>query len=330
MPLRWAIIGCGDIANKRVAPAMVEDPGSELVALFSNTPERAEEMRARFGAQRAYSDLDAVLSDADVDAVYIASPQQRHCEETLRAAAAGKHVLCEKPMAVTLDECEEMIAACEAAGVQLAIAYYRRWYPKARKLKELVDSGTIGKPVSARVFIAGRYDPTPDDWKHWRVEAAAGGGAMMDVGSHRLDLICYFLGRPARVAGLSSRLCMTYEVPDTEALLCEMESGAHVIAQAGWNLRTGTDEMEVHGTEGSLIATPFDGSTQILLRGQGEDQVIEVERQATNMHLPLVASFAERVLAGQRPEFDGVDGMQATRIISGGYRSHESGKWEEA
>jgi len=214
MPLRWAVIGCGDIAYKRVAPAMVEDPGSELVAFLSNTPARAEEMRARFGARRAFSDLEALLADDEVDAVYIASPQQRHYDETLRAAAAGKHVLCEKPMALTTDECREMVAACERAGVALAVAYYRRWYPKARRIKELLDGGGIGTPVAARVMIAGKYNPAADDWKHWRVEAEAGGGCMMDVGSHRLDLIAYWLGEPQSVAGVTGRLCMTYDVPD--------------------------------------------------------------------------------------------------------------------
>ena len=291
MSLRWAIIGCGDITNKRVAPAMVEDPGSDLVAFFSRTSARAEELVAKFGARKAYSDLDALLADDEIEAVYIASPQQRHCAETVAAARAGKHVLCEKPMAVTLEECRRMVAACAESGVALAIAYYRRWYPKARRLKALIAAGAIGQPVSARVFIAGRYDPAPDDWKHWRVEAAAGGGAMMDVGSHRLDIICYLLGEPKRVSGLSGHLAMQYEFPDTESVLCEMANGAHVLAQAAWNLPQGADEMEIHGTEGALIATPFDRQPAITLRDHNGEQTIPVDPPATNMHLPLVASL---------------------------------------
>jgi len=180
------------------------------------------------------------------------------------------------------------------------------------------------------VYIAGRYDPAPDDWKHWRVEPGAGGGAMMDVGSHRLDLICYLLGEPSRVAGLSSRLVMTYDVPDLESVLCEMASGAHVLAQAGWNLQVGTDELEIHGTEGSLLATPFDACPEVILRGHGDDQVIAVAPPAPNTHLPLIASFADRVSRGAAPEFDGADGMQASRIISGGYHSRATGAWEMA
>ncbi len=329
MPLGWAIIGCGDIANKRVAPAMVEDENSELLAFYSRTRERAEEMQGRFGARRAYTDLQALLDDDEVEAVYIASPQDRHCAETIAAAAAGKHVLCEKPMGLTTEECRQMIDACRAHGVKLGVAYYRRWYPKARQIKALLAEGAIGTPVSARVFITGKYNPAPDDWKHWRVEARAGGGAMMDVGSHRLDLIAYWLGEPECVAGVVGNLCMTYDAPDMETLVCRMHSGCQVTCGAGWSLGNGFDDMELHGTEGSIIASPFD-SQQLVLRRGGNAEAIELPAQTHNVHLPLVASFAARVGAGQDPEFDGADGMQATRIIWAGYRSNKSGAWEPA
>ncbi len=329
MPLRWAIAGCGDIANKRVAPAMVEDPNSEMLAFFSNTAERAEEMCERFGAPRAYSDLGALLDDDEVDAVYIASPPQRHCAETVAAAEAGKHVLCEKPMAVTIDECRRMIDACRTSGVALAIAYYRRWYPKARAIKRLLDEGAIGTPIRARIRIGGRWTLPEDDWKHWRVTEPAGGGALMDVGSHRLDLICYWLGEPARVAGLTSRLVMGFDVPDTETLICEMASGVHLTCECQWNMAIGCDEMEIHGTEGSIIATPFDGDTLMLRTAEGETP-IALAPKSHNVHLPLVASFAERVGAGRPPEFDGADGMQASRIMAAAYRSAQSGRWEDA
>jgi len=245
------------------------------------------------------------------------------------AAEAGKHVLCEKPMAVTTGECRRMIEACRDNGVALAIAYYRRWYPKARAIKRLIGEGAIGTPVRARIRIGGRWSLPEDDWKHWRVTAPAGGGALMDVGSHRLDLICYWLGEPGRVAGLTSRLVMDFEVPDTETLICEMTGGVHLTCECQWNVAVGSDEMEIHGTDGSIIATPFDGDALTLRTREGETP-IELEPKSHNVHLPLVASFAERVGAGQPPEFDGVDGMQASRIITAAYRSARSGRWEAA
>jgi 1,5-anhydro-D-fructose reductase (1,5-anhydro-D-mannitol-forming) len=329
MPLRWAIIGCGDIARKRVGPAFVADDNSEPVAMFSNTLARAREFCDLFGARRAYDRLDDLWADNEVDAVYVASPHFRHRDETVAAARAGKHVLCEKPMAGNVDECRAMIAACADHGVALAIAYYRRWYPKARKMKELIARGVIGRPVRARVCIGGCYNPAPDDWKRWRVSAAAGGGALMDVGSHRLDLICYLLGEPERVCGLTDHLVMDYDVPDTESLLCRLRDGTHVECSCYWNMPRGADEMEIHGTEGALIATPFDGDT-LLVRTAAGDETLDMTRPFENVPLPLVTSFSARVLAGEPPEFDGSDGMQATRIIDGCYRSHASGRWEDA
>ncbi|MCE5237591.1 Gfo/Idh/MocA family oxidoreductase [bacterium] len=327
MPLRWAIIGCGDIARKRVGPAMVEDEGSEPVAMFSNSLDRAREMCDLFGARRATDRLDDIWADDEVDAVYIASPHFRHRDETVAAARAGKHVLCEKPMACDVAECREMIAACADRRVALGIAYYRRWYPKARKMKELIAAGVIGTPIRARVCIGGLYSPTPEDWKRWRVSAQARGGALMDVGSHRLDLICYLLGEPQRVCGLTDHRVMDYAVPDTESLLCRMADGTHVTCSCYWNMPLSADEMEIHGTEGSLLATPFDGNT-LVVRTRAGEETLDVSRPFDNVHLPLVASFAARVGTGQPPEFDGTDGMQATRIIDGCYRSHASGQWE--
>lgn len=329
MPLRWAIIGCGDIARKRVGPAMVEDVNSEPVAMFSNTLARAHEFCELFGAKRAYDCLDDLWADEEVEAVYIASPHFRHRDETLAAAHAGKHVLCEKPMACHLCECREMIQACADHGVALAIAYYRRWYPKARKMKELIDQGAIGQPIRARVCIGGLYNPARDDWKHWRVSAESRGGALMDVGSHRLDIVCYLLGEPQRVCGVTDHLVMDYEAPDTETLLCRMANGVHLECACHWNLPASADELEIHGTEGSLIATPFDGDT-LRVRTKGGEEELDVTRPFENVHLPLIASFAERVGSGRPPEFDGTDGMQASRIIDGCYRSSASGCWEEA
>ena len=322
----WGIVGCGDIANKRVAPAINEQAESELIAFFSNMPERAEEMRDTHGARRAYSRYEAILADKEVDAIYVSSPADRHCEETIAAAEAGKHVLCEKPMALTVAGCERMIAACSRAGVRLSIAYYRRFYPKARKMRELLEQGAIGKPVLARVSIGGWVDLPPDDPKHWRtLLVRAGGGALMDVGSHRLDVICYLLGEPAQVCGFANHVARDdIQVPDTESLLCRMACGAHLHCVSYWGMRQSSDELEVWGAEGKLVATPFDGDILTLHRGEETEQ-FHVPHHPTNVHFPLIDDFARALVEGRSPEFDGHDAMQAQRIMEGCYRSSEAG-----
>jgi len=327
MSIGWGIVGCGDIANKRVAPAINEQPDSELIAFFSNAPERAEEMREAHGARRAYCKLADILGDEEIGAIYVASPVHRHRDETIAAAEAGKHVLCEKPMALSVEDGRRMIEACERAGVHLSIAYYRRFYPKAREMKELLEQGAIGTPVFARVSIGGWVDLPPEHPKHWRtVLSRAGGGALMDVGSHRLDVVCYLLGEPAEVCGFADHVGRDdMEVPDTESLLCRMACGAHLHCVSYWGMRESSDEMEIWGTEGRLIATPFDGETLTLHRG-AETEQFRVPCHPTNVHSPLIDDFARALAEGRAPEFDGHDAMQAQRIIEGCYGSSASGR----
>ena len=324
MSVGWGIVGCGDITNKAVAPAINAQPDSELVAFFSNSPERAEEMRAAHGAKRAYSHLDDILADDEVDVIYVASPVHRHAPESIAAARAGKHVICEKPMALTMPEAEEMIAAAEDAGVHLAAAYYRRFYPKARKMKQLLDEGAIGKPLLAQVAIGSRPVITEDNPKHWRtVIATAGGGALMDVGSHRLDITCWLLGEPERVCGFADNLDRPdMQVPDTESLLCRMASGAHLHCTAYWSMPDRADDMEIWGTEGRLLATPFDGPELTVVRGD-ERQTLDLPRP-DNPHYPLVDDFARGLVEGRGPTFTGRDGILAQRIINGCYDSSRS------
>ena len=252
----WGIIGCGDIANKAVAPAVNDDPNSTLVGFASSSQERAEDFTARHGARRAYSDIDAFLADPDIDVVYAASRVYEHLPQTSAAAAAGKHVLCEKPMALTGVECAEMIGACDEAGVNLAIAYYRRYYPKNIKIKELLDSGAIGTPVLVRMVLTGNYDPTPDDPKYWRIDPAkSAGGPIADVGSHRLDLLCHWFGEPVAVAARNETLVHSYSADDSDVLLIKMASGVQVTASFHWSIGVGHDTIEMYGTEGALFST---------------------------------------------------------------------------
>ncbi len=126
MNLRWGIIGCGNVAETKGGPALYGVEGSELVAVMSRSAEKGADFAQRHGARRHYTSVADLLSDDEVDAVYVATPPHLHAEQTVLAAEAGKHVLCEKPMALTVAECETMVAACRDAGVELWIAYYRR------------------------------------------------------------------------------------------------------------------------------------------------------------------------------------------------------------
>ncbi|HCU35921.1 MAG TPA: hypothetical protein DGT21_10850 [Armatimonadetes bacterium] len=328
-PLRWGIVGCGDIAHKSVAPILAADRNSELVAFFSHSMQRAEYMRETFGATQACDSLEALLGNERIEAVYIASPVHRHCPETLAALAAGKHVICEKPMALSAAECARMVDAAVEHDVHLRVAYYRRFWPKSRMMKRLISEGAIGRPLSARIRLASRFDPERDDPKYWRVGlATGGGGALQDVGSHRIDIMCFLLGRPRRVVGAAATLSMSYEAPDTETLICEFDSGVQMVCETCWNIPQAVDEFEVRGTDGTLLATPFDGPSLVLDR-YTEREVFDTPSPPTLRHQGMLEDFSEAVSEGRAPGFSALDGLLTTAIIDAAYRSNASGRWEE-
>jgi 1,5-anhydro-D-fructose reductase (1,5-anhydro-D-mannitol-forming) len=327
--LGWAVIGCGDITDKRGAPAINAQPDSHLVAFQSRTAAQAELFARKYGAERWTTSREELLSDPEVDAVYVATEHHRHCEDVLAAAEAGKHVLCEKPMANSVAYCRRMIDACRDNGVALQVAYYRRYYPKIIRMRELLLAGAIGTPVSASIHLASRVDSAVVDTRDgpgahgWRLRPEiSGGGALVDTGSHRLDLLCFLLGEPAQVAAFVDRVELPAGSPDMESLLIRMASGVHVVTRHG--LRTGSpDELEIVGSEGVLSATPVDGPTLSLRNAEGE-QTWELPKHG-NVHYPLFDDFTCRVLAGKPPQFTGEDGLQASRIIEAAYRSAATG-----
>jgi predicted dehydrogenase len=149
-PVRWGLIGAGDIVRRRVGDALRESAGSTLAGVTRARADLVDAFAREIGAARAFATWQELVADPAIDAVYIATPVRLHAQQTIAAAAAGKHVLCEKPMAMDAAECDEMIEACRRAGVALGIAYYRRFYPAVIRVKEILASGEIGTPVFAR------------------------------------------------------------------------------------------------------------------------------------------------------------------------------------
>jgi predicted dehydrogenase len=183
-PVRWGVIGCADIAVRKVIPALQASTSGDVLAVASRGDERARSTAARLGIPRAYGSYDALLADPEVEAVYIPLPNHLHREWTVRAAEAGKHVLCEKPLALSADEARQMIDACAAGGVLLMEAFMYRLHPMWRRVRTLVDDGTIGELLAIQSFFSYRnVDPT-----NIRNIAAFGGGAVMDIGCYPINV----------------------------------------------------------------------------------------------------------------------------------------------
>ena len=311
--LAWGLIGAGDIARKRVAPALRDSPLCDLAAVSRARGELAEEFAKDFGAHRWYPRWQDLLFDENVQAVYIATPVHLHAQQTIAAAEAGKHVLCEKPMAMNVAECDRMIAACRAHGVALGVAYYRHFYPAVLRLKSILESGEIGDPVVAQISAFERFNPAPGEPRHWVVRRAeAGGGPMFDFGCHRIEILLHLLGPVTEVGSLLANVAFEREVEDTAAALFRFERGACATLTVTHAASDPQDTLYLFGTRGS-VRVPVLNAGEMRIRTEAGERV-ELHPPDPNLHRPLIDDFAEAVLSGREPGVDGPLGRAVAAV----------------
>jgi predicted dehydrogenase len=311
--LKWGLLGAGDIVRKRVASALRDAPGSELVGIGRGRAELAEAAATETGARKWYADPHALLQDPEIDAVYVATPVHLHAAQTIAAANAGKHVLCEKPMAMDVSDCDRMIAACQANGVTLGIAYYRHFYPVIARIKRLIASGAIGRPVVLQINAFERFNPDPDHPRYWFVvKDRAGGGPMFDFGCHRLEVLMNICGPVRAIKGLTANVVFDRQVEDTAAALIQFESGACATLTVTHAAQEPQDTLDIFGTDGSFHVASLNAGGLRIRRG-GEES-FEFHPPAPNIHQPLIDDFVQAVLAGREPGVGGAVGREVALL----------------
>jgi len=308
-----------------VAPALIDSPACDIVAVSRGRPELAAAFAADIGARRWYSHWQEVVTDPDVDCVYVATPVDVHAEQTIAAAEAGKHVLCEKPMAMTTAECDRMIAACRAHHVRLGIAYYRHFYPAILRVKALLESGDIGQPVFAQVNAFEYFDPAPDNPRRWLLDPArAGGGPMMDFGCHRLEVLMHLFGAVRRTAAVTANVVFDRAVEDTAAVLLQFEGGPCAAVTVTHAAEEPQDTLQVFGTRGSVHIDELNaGSLRIRTGNQSR---VESHPPAANIHRPLIDDFVEALLTDREPAVTGEIGRAVAAIEDEIYAVAPSGR----
>jgi predicted dehydrogenase len=335
----WAVIGCSDIVERRAADAILAQPNSHLLAFHSRDLPRAQAFATRYNAPLATDNLDSLLADPAIHALYIATEVDRHANLTIAAARAGKHVLVEKPMALTPTECQHMIDAATQHNVNLAVAYYARFFEKSSAMHRVIQEGHLGQIVRATITQLTNTNPDPSHPKYWRVTGRGGGNVLADVGSHRLDLLVYWIGRPKRVAGLADTLSMPYAAPDTETTLVQFENGAHATVLASANLPRGLrptagpssgegqTSIELFGTRAALLADPW-SDAPITLTGPNADSLPPIHcTRPQNAHAPLMDDFAQSILEQRPPRFPAQDALYTTAIIHATAESAKTGRF---
>jgi predicted dehydrogenase len=332
MPVRWGIIGCGDVARKRVAGAMQDEPRSELVSVCRRDQAKLDEFVAEFSVPHGTTAADELIASPDVDAVYIATPVSLHRPQTIAAAQAGKHVLVEKPMAMSTAECDEMIAACREHNVKLGVAFYRPFYPVIHRMRELVEAGEIGQVLSVSAVTATPFAMNPDEDGYWRViPELGGGGALMDIGSHRLDLFLNLFGPivgagpdgdGSGVKAFCGTVAADYESDDLAHVIVQFESGVHGSLSCYFGSAVDPDEFAILGTKGRLVSRPLNGGELLIERGS--ESTVEQHPPSANFNTPLIADFVTAILENGTPSVPGEQGRDVNRVMELAYASSQS------
>lgn len=327
--LRVALMGLGSYAN-RVAEAMRDCTWARLTGVISGSPEKIKDWQARFGIPAkncyGYSDFDAIRSNPDIDAVYIITPNAQHKEQTIRVARAGKHVICEKPMAVNAADAQEMVEACRRAKVRLLIGYRMHFEPKTLEIVRLRKNGALGKVV----FFQGLSGFRIGDPKQWRLNPAlSGGGAMMDIGIYSVNGARYMVGEePVWVTAQETKtdpVKFRQGVDETITFQFGFPSGATASCLSTYSANH-FDRFLLNGDKGFAELHPATGYGPIL----GRTHLGELDHPHRTHQTVQMDEMAAIILHGKSPEIavDGEEGVRDMRIIDAIYQAVVSGKRE--
>ncbi len=282
--VNWVVAGIGDIARKRVIPAIQSEPRSRLYGFVTRDAAKI----AAYPGTHAWSSVEEAVADPAVDAVYIALPVALHATAAITALRAGKHVLCEKPMAMNFTEAEKMVAESRASGRLFGVSYYRRLYPKLLRAKQLIAEGAIGRPLLAEANCHSWLEITGREWL--ADPALSGGGPLYDIASHRIDAMNFLFGRPERASGLLSNAVHRIDVEDSATVLMQFSCGVHAVIDVRWNSRVARDQFRIIGEKGEINLDPLN-APELSVTG-----CTELLPPHANLHSPIVENFVDAIL----------------------------------
>jgi 1,5-anhydro-D-fructose reductase (1,5-anhydro-D-mannitol-forming) len=313
--LRWGLVGASDIAATRMIPAM-RRLGHEAVAVMSASSERAAAYAEANAIGRVFTELEEFLGQENLDAVYISTTNELHCVQTVAAAAAGKHVLCEKPLALSLDDAWTMVRACALSSVVFATNHHLPAAGTHQAVGQLIANGAIGEPLAMRLFHAVRL---PDRLQGWRLDAPSrGGGVIFDITCHDAAAVRAILGREALEAAAISVRQGPWRSAVEDAVVTALRFEGNVLVQTHDAFTVGYADtgFEVHGSDGSIIArntmTQDPVGSVVLHDRSGEREIRIADRR--DLYEVTLEAFAEAIDGKGRPIVDGADGARALAV----------------
>lgn len=339
--VRWGIVGCAGIADRRTIPGLLLADNAELTTVMDVNMQIASGIKEKYDAKYAYDRLEDLLANDEIDAVYIASPVMFHKEQVIAAAHAKKHILVEKPIALTAKESDEVVRICKENGVLLSAGLMMRYHAYHCKMKELLEDGTLGDIVSMRAQLTCWFPDIEGNWR--QKKQSAGGGALLDLGIHCIDILQYISGSKAiKVGGFVSTKTFSYEVEDSASVIMQMDNGANAYVDVNFNIPDAAARcrLEIYGTKGSILAEGTisqveGGKLEVIVDAQDgydaqqdrDDQGMQnYDVELGNMYEKEIKAFGQSVLLGTPLTIDASEAVWVQRVIEAAYASSKEDK----
>lgn len=297
--LKWGFIGCGEVTETKSGPAFSEVEGSSVEAVMSRSEAKARSYAERHGVRKWYTDPLELIDDPDVNAIYIATPPSSHATFAIMALKAGKPVYVEKPLAANYEDCARVNRVSEETGVPCFVAYYRRYLPYFQKVKDIVDSGTLGEVINVQIRFA--VPPRDLDYQNsgnlpWRLQPdIAGGGYFYDLAPHQLDMLQHFFGIIVEANGICANRGGLYKAEDSVSACFKFESG--LPGSGSWCFvayeSAREDRIQIIGNRGQVSFSVFNYDPIVLCTSAGKEE-IRVENPP-HVQYPLIKSVIEHL-----------------------------------
>ncbi len=335
--VKWGVIGACGIADRRTIPeGIMPAKNAELVAVMDVDEKGVKEVAQKYGDVKYYTKEDDILSDPDVQAVYIATPVYLHISQVIKTANAKKHIFCEKQMAMTVKDCEKMIEECKKNKVKFSLGYLMRYNVYHKKVKEMLENGSLGTPVMARAQLSCWYPKIPGAWR--QDPAKGGGGSLIDMKSHCIDLLEMFFGRTKEVSCVLTNRAFSYPVEDTAIVTLQFESGTVGIVDNCFSIpdASSKNRLEIYGTKGSILAQGTIGQSpggEMHVYLEKEEKGYEAEQARTssteekitltpiNTYQAEIEDFSSCIEEDREPSFTGEEGLWNQKIVMACYES---------
>jgi 1,5-anhydro-D-fructose reductase (1,5-anhydro-D-mannitol-forming) len=314
--LNWGLIGASDIAQTRMIPAIRSQPDAAVSAVLSSSAERAKSYAKENQIPKPYHDLDEFLQDPEIDVVYISTTNERHASQAIAAAKAGKHVLSDKPLALTLADAQAMVSAANDKGVVFGTNHHLRNAITHRTMRQLIKEGVIGKPLAARVFHAVYLPPRLQGWRVTRPEA--GGGVILDITVHDADTLHFLLDDDVQdvIARSAQQGLGQGDLEDAVMGVMYFRNGALAMFHDAFTIKHAQTGVEVHGTEGSLIAKNVmtqDPVGEVYLSKNGVTSEVSLGARE-DLYTHIVRHFNNAVRGQGQPFVSGQDGIRSLAV----------------